>query len=487
MALIDRTIYPKFNEKLSGNELIKYYTISDEEINFAYTQVRGAEQLCVFLIILKSFKNLNYFPNYNNIPGNIITHIKDTLSMNDLVITFKERTINRYKFSIRNYLNISSDNQLMKSLIIKTVEEFEPLMEHPADVFNSVIEVLIKHNCELPAFSTLERLIDSKRLEINNNIFNEVASKLTDYDKKSLDLILETTEKGKSTFNYIKELPKSPTLNNMKSVKENYLYLKDINHGQDIVKTIHPSKIKYFAVQGKALDASEMKDFIADKRYTILLCFINMSKSKTCDDLITMFIKRIAKIHNKAKENLEIMLENQRSKTENIVEVLQEILMTSYECNDNNKIADNFKYIVEKRGGYESLLNDCTEITAYNNKNYYPLLWKSFKSHRKTFFEIIKILSVGSTTENQSVIKAINYMIKCEPRKSDFIDATVDISFANAKWQKIIKFKVYVKDVFSRRHFEMCIFSYIASDFKTGDIYVENSEEYADYRKQLLS
>lgn len=33
----------------------------------------------------------------------------------------------------------------------------------------------------------------------------------------------------------------------------------------------------------------------------------------------------------------------------------------------------------------------------------------------------------------------------------------------------------------------MCIFSYIASDFKSGDIYVENSEEYADYRKQLLS
>jgi len=33
-------------------------------------------------------------------------------------------------------------------------------MEHPADVFNSVIEVLIKHNCELPAFSTLDRLID---------------------------------------------------------------------------------------------------------------------------------------------------------------------------------------------------------------------------------------------------------------------------------------------------------------------------------------
>ncbi|WP_202976492.1 Tn3 family transposase [Anaerophilus nitritogenes] len=33
----------------------------------------------------------------------------------------------------------------------------------------------------------------------------------------------------------------------------------------------------------------------------------------------------------------------------------------------------------------------------------------------------------------------------------------------------------------------MCVFSYISSEFKTGDISVEGSEEYADYRKQLLS
>lgn len=46
----------------------------------------------------------------------------------------------------------------------------------------------------------------------------------------------------------------------MKSVKENYLYVKAINYGGDIINSIHPSK---------ALDASEMKDFIESKRYTM--------------------------------------------------------------------------------------------------------------------------------------------------------------------------------------------------------------------------
>lgn len=37
--------------------------------------------------------------------------------------------------------------------------------------------------------------------------------------------MLEADEKGHSTFNYIKELPKNPTLNHMKAVMQNYLRL----------------------------------------------------------------------------------------------------------------------------------------------------------------------------------------------------------------------------------------------------------------------
>jgi hypothetical protein len=38
-----------------------------------------------------------------------------------------------------------------------------------------------------------------------------------------------------------------------------------------------------------------------------------------------------------------------------------------------------------------------------------------------------------------------------------------------------------------RRHFEVCIFSYLAAELKSGDVYVKGSEAYADYREQLLS
>ena len=38
----------------------------------------------------------------------------------------------------------------------------------------------------------------------------------------------------------------------------------------------------------------------------------------------------------------------------------------------------------------------------------------------------------------------------------------------------------------SRRHFEVCLFSHLADKLKSGDVYVIGSEDYADYREQLL-
>ncbi|MGL5086051.1 MAG: DUF4158 domain-containing protein [Clostridium sp.] len=226
MALIDRTIYPIINKEISEIELLNNYTPSNKEIQFAYKHVKGINQLATFLILLKIFKQFNYFPKYELIPNRIINHINKSFELDiEESLSISEKTLYKYKNIIKYELNIKDDIDYIKKLSIKTVEDFEPIMENPADVFNAVIEVLVKNNCELPSFNTLERLINNKRAEINNNIFNDIEIRLTEYDKGSLNLMLETDDNGKSTFNYIKELPKSPTLNNMKLVMENYIYI----------------------------------------------------------------------------------------------------------------------------------------------------------------------------------------------------------------------------------------------------------------------
>lgn len=486
MTLINRTIYPQYDKPISKLHLEEYFTPTREEVKLAYSCVRGKSNVCAFLVNLKILQNFNYFITPKNIPPKIINHIKSKIGIDKGIdITFSERSVSRQKSEIRSYLNKVYDMEVIRDLTDASVAEYEPIMENSADVFNAVLEKLIKSNCELPAFSAIDRWIKSKQTKINDSLFKYVSDSLSEKDKQILDGLLEFSDDSFTKFNYIKELPKSPSLSHIKAVMDNYVHLKNINIGQDLISAIHPSKVNDFASQASVLDASEMKDFSQNKRYTLMICFIHKSLIKTGDDLITMFIKRLGKIHNAGKYRLEKLLEKQRSKTENAINVFHSLLATSQGWSEL-EFASNFKSMIKQNGGYSSLLSDCEEISAFHNNNYYPLLTKSLRSHRSTLFEIVKLVRIKPGNKDDSLIKAIEYLLSCENRKSDFIDARVDLSFASEKWRKFVITKDDNVEVFIRKHFEICIFSYIASDLKTGDLCAELSDEYADYRKQLL-
>lgn len=486
MTLINRTIYPQYDKPINKLYLEQCFTPTKRDIEMAYTYARGTSNICIFLVNLKILENFGYFIPSNDIPKKIIEYIKFKLKINkDIEIKFSDRSVYRQRNEIRKYLNKIYDMKVIKDLTYKSVIEYEPIMENSADVFNAVLEKLIKNNCELPAFSTIDRWIKSKQTKINNDLFKYVSDNLNQSEKQILDGILESTDEAFTKLNYIKELPKSPSLSHIKTVMDNYIYLRNLNIGQSLISTMHPSKISNFSSQVNVLDASEVKKFTQDKRYTLMICFIYKSLIRTGDDLITMFIKRLGKIHNKGKDSLEKLLEKQRSKTENAINVFHSLLTTSQNWNEP-EFATKFNSVIEQNGGYDSLLSDCEEIAAFHNNNYYPLLPKNLRSHRSVLFEIIKLIDIKPGNKDNSLMKAIEYLLSCENRKSDFIDANIDLSFASEKWKKFVTTKDDNTEVFIRKHFEICVFSCIASDFKTGDLCVELSDEYADYREQLL-
>ena len=71
-------------------------------------------------------------------------------------------------------------------------------------------------------------------------------------------------------------------------------------------------------------------------------------------------------------------------------------------------------------------------------------------------------------------------------KRSKFLEADLDLSFINDLWRKLVIVEVDGKKLLVRRQLEICIFSYLATELKTGDACVVGSENYADFREQLL-
>ena len=123
-----------------------------------------------------------------------------------------------------------------------------------------------------------------------------------------------------------------------------------------------------------------------------------------------------------------------------------------------------------------------------------------YRSHRAILFQILKQVKLRSTTQDISIEASIQFLIDHHLSRKDWLDVMkteetqtiqlLDLDWIPNKWWQLItnqKTKKSYPDVINRRYFEMCVFSQVMWELKSGDLYVENSDAFADYRTQQIS
>lgn len=439
--------------------------------------------------MLKTFQRLGYFCQFEFIPRSIIDHIRTCLNLGAKASAIApERSRRRYSEAIRQHLKISPYNKQGQKIVAKAVGQAATVRDHPADLVNLAIEELVKERYELPAFSTLDRLILHIRTIINNRLFKKVARSLSVTEISYLDsLLIDDPDSDSVTLNEVKQLPKKATLSQIKKLLAKFERLMSFGNAKSLFSTIATTKIKHFAAYARTLDAAEFQDILLPKRRTLLLSLLYQSQVKARDNLASMFLKRLATIHNRGKERLEQIREEQRAMTEALLGVLGEVLDAHDAASNETILGLQVQSVFQTHGGSQKIRASWEEVTAYNNDNYLPLLWQYYSHYRASLFKLIQGLELRSTTQDQSVIEAVTFLLDNQHRRGKWLPSTIELNFVSEAWRKLIMTFKGDEPMYLRRPFEICIFSYLANELKTGDICVEGSESFADYREQLLS
>lgn len=359
MASIERTAYPRFKRLPTAKELREIYTPTSQEIEFSYQAARGAQNRLTLLALLKAFQRLGYFPSLDQIPQPIILHIATCLRVPENVTVGYDnlRTLYRHHRTIREYLEVIPYGKHARHVAIEAVFKATHVQDNPADLINVAIAELIKERCELPAFSTLDRLVRRVRTLVNFRFFRSVLERLPVEEQRRLDRLLDTNEPThRSDFNYLKEPPKSATLTHMQNLQARFSWLLTMGDVERLLQDIPNAKIKHFAAEARALDASELRRFTPPKRYTLLVSMLHRAKITARDNLVETFLKRMGAIHNKGKQALEELREKHRTKTERLISVLSEVLETAESAQDDDAtLGRQVKELLAAQGGTVTL------------------------------------------------------------------------------------------------------------------------------------
>jgi hypothetical protein len=67
-------------------------------------------------------------------------------------------------------------------------------------------------------------------------------------------------------------------------------------------------------------------------------------------------------------------------------------------------------------------------ISAYYGDNYYPLMWRFYRSHRSTLLRLAHTLRLVSTVRDTSAIDPLELVLADEGRTGDYQSATVNLA-----------------------------------------------------------
>lgn len=492
MTSIDRTAYPRFESEFSEKVLAELYTPSDDEIEFVKSSVHIPSQQLALLTTLKCAQRLGQFPILENVPMPIQRHLCDCLaiSQSTLPIIEAERTRYRHRKSIRSLLGLKPYPKYGEAIVDACVLRSAETMSDPADLINVALEQLHQNSVELPKFSALNRRVNHLRHQVHEAIYQRVFDQLSPEVQLTLDVLLVVPdEERESPFNRLKETPGPATMRNFRAWEKRADWLSGLLEGNEFLNSVTYTKIKQFAAQARALELGDILDIAAPgKRYTFLLCLLQDAQVSTLDQLTQMFLRRMRLINRNAKDRLVKLREEYLSLNEEIVSTFGEIAGYAVETDDDLALGKQVREILDSHGGAEQLAKHTTMLSAYHNNNYLPLMWEAYRTHRKLLFTLLQHLDIKSATQDMRILAAVEYLEPYQKSRRKFLPPDVSIDFAGPRWRTLIKTKNEQNEpVYDRKHLEVCVFHHLALGLSRGDLYVVGSEEYADYRQQLLS
>ncbi len=82
---------------------------------------------------------------------------------------------------------------------------------------------------------------------------------------------------------------------------------------------------------------------------------------------------------------------------------------------------------LQDAGGLEHLAASHQAVAAYHGNNYLPLLEQYYKSHRAALFTLADSVEFEATSEDRSVLDALEFVRAVRHRRGEWIETTVSV------------------------------------------------------------
>ena len=495
MSSIHETAYPRFKSEITPRELTNVYTPSQEEQAFARRQGRTLQGRLAVLVLVKTAQRLGYFVKLAEAPPSIVAHIATGLATRSLTkIEMRDFDLDserqRLLEQVRRFLGIQAVTGATTGVIESAAREAAQTKHEMADIINVVIEQLVRQRFELPGFSTLLRTARRIRAQVNDASFSLLSAALSPALKHEIDDLFLVNAGITSGWLKLKREPKKPTNPEVRTYLEHLAWLKAWVARLPAIDHIAAPKFHPYVLEARALDAASIKATKPAKRYALAVVLIHAQLHPALDDAVDILRRKVRKLHATGAEQLERYFTEHRLRAEKLIATLRDVLKAFEAGATDAERGGRIASAIE--GESAQLLAQCDEHMAYAADNYFAFMMASYQTQRPLLLNCLSLLALASTHSDQTLVQAIAFVLQHRSSHKEhlpFDKAAFRLQWLPDKWRRlVVQENEQGKPArVHRKYFELCVLSEVTRELQSGDLYVRHSEQYGDYREQLIS
>jgi TnpA family transposase len=405
---------------------------------------------------------------------------------------------------VRGYTGVTGYNREAAGIAARACVEAARTRDDLADIINAGIEELLRQRCELPAFDTLLRLARNARALVNRGYHRRIAASLPPEAREHLAALLVVPEGAiRSGWDQAKADPPRPSPQRMREHLAHLAWLRGQAVAEAAFAGVPDRKLRQFAAEARSLGAADLSRMVESKRLALMAALLHGQVAQALDDAAEMFVRLMTRMHNKAKEALDDRRNQRAAETDALVALLRETVLA---CQDQAAERDARLTTVEGLllPDADAILAKCEAHAAFAGNNYLPLLARFYSGQRAAFLRFLEHAAPVSTSQDRSTEDAITFLLAHRASRRAKLKTVaeepaahgttarraLDLSWVSEKWWPLLTGKTTREPAPSevdRRHFEICLFTQVVNELKSGDLCIAGSEEYGDYREQLVS
>lgn len=481
VALTDRQRDALLRLPVDQAELLKHYTLSDEDLGHIRQRRRPhnkfgfALQLCVL-----RYPGRVLAPG-ETIPMEVLEFIGAQLGLRgeDLIdYAAREETRHEHLAQLRDIYGFRSFSGRAARDLRDWVGREAVLAASNEDLARRFAIECRRTRTILPAPSTIERLCADALVDAERKIETRIADRLaSDARQRLLRLLEDTVDDRVTRFVWLRQFEPGANSSAANRLLDRLEYLQLLELPTDLLAGVPAHRVTRLRRQGERYYADGMRDLPNHRRLAILAVCATEWQAMLADAVVETHDRIVGKLYRSSERLCEAKVADEKNAVRDTLKSFAELGGALIGAQDDGASLE--KVIAAKPGwqGFRSLVATAVGLTATMAAEPLDHVLDGYPRFRRYAPRMLGLLKMQAAPVATPLLAAVGIL-----RNGSKGERSTDFLRPGSKWRRLLRAQVDG----DFRLWEVSVLFHLRDAFRSGDIWLERSRRYGDIKQTLV-